>query len=199
MFQVNAYPIFDISHFIIPFIPVLYYSILKDFDFGRLRFYYRFLILVLFVSFPVIYVLKSIFCYDYVVSFDVSHYLFLRNKGDVNNVLEKESKVVKEYYQKYDYSFLITRNSYAIKLYNDIPIGQYDLLLNGNMGYHGSQRIVKEIDNLCQNNSCVFFVEDMSSEKDGQFSKVIYYYVLNQYHRIAGNSSFFVYDNQKKE
>ena len=198
MFQVNAYPIFDISHFIIPFIPVLY-CILKDFDFGRLRFYYRFLILVLFVSFPVIYVLKSIFCYDYVVSFDVSHYLFLRNKGDVNNVLEKESKVVKEYYQKYDYSFLITRNSYAIKLYNDIPIGQYDLLLNGNMGYHGSQRIVKEIDNLCQNNSCVFFVEDMSSEKDGQFSKVIYYYVLNQYHRIAGNGSFFVYDNQKKE
>ena len=195
MFQVNAYPIFDISHFIIPFIPVLY-CILKDFDFNQLRLYYRFLILVLFLSFPTIYVLKSFFCYDYVVSFDASNYLFLRNKGDANNVLQKESEIVEKYYYQYDYAFLLTRNSYAIKLYCDIPIGQYDLLLNGNMGYHGSERITKEIEDICKQNTCVFFVEDMSSEKDGQFSKKIYYYVLNRYQRKSGNDSFFIYDNK---
>lgn len=195
MFQVNAYPIFDISHFIIPFIPVLY-CILKDFNFNQLRLYYRFLILVLFLSFPTIYVLKSFFCYDYVVSFDASNYLFLRNKGDVNNVLQKESEIVEKYYHQYDYAFLLTRNSYAIKLYCDIPIGQYDLLLNGNMGYHGSERIVKEIEDICIKNTCVFFVEDMSSEKDGQFSKKIYHYVLNRYQKKSGNDSFSIYDNK---
>ena len=195
MFQVNAYPIFDISHFIIPFIPVLY-CILEDFNFNQLRLYYRFLILVLFLSFPTIYVLKSFFCYDYVVSFDASNYLFLRNKGDVNNVLQKESEIVEKYYYQYDYAFLLTRNSYAIKLYCDIPIGQYDLLLNGNMGYHGSERITKEIEDICIKNTCVFFVEDMSSEKDGQFSKKIYHYVLNRYQKKSGNDSFFIYDNK---
>ena len=195
MFQVNAYPIFDISHFIIPFIPVLY-CILEEFNFNQLRLYYRFLILVLFLSFPTIYVLKSFFCYDYVVSFDVSNYLFLRNKGDVNNVLQKESEIVEKYYYQYDYAFLLTRNSYAIKLYCDIPIGQYDLLLNGNMGYHGSERITKEIEDICIKNTCVFFVEDMSSEKDGQFSKKIYHYVLNRYQKKSGNDSFFIYDNK---
>lgn len=195
MFQVNAYPIFDISHFIIPFIPVLY-CILEDFNFNQLRLYYRFLILVLFLSFPTIYVLKSFFCYDYVVSFDSSNYLFLRNKGDVNNVLQKESEIVEKYYYQYDYAFLLTRNSYAIKLYCDIPIGQYDLLLNGNMGYRGSERITKEIEDTCKQNTCVFFVEDMSSEKDGQFSKKIYHYVLNRYQKKSGNDSFFIYDNK---
>ena len=194
MFQVNAYPIFDISHFIIPFIPVMY-CILRDIRFENLRLYYRGLVMVLFLAFPAIYVIKSFLCYDYVVSFDKSNYLYLRNKGDVNNVLKKESGVVKKYYGEYDYSFFMTRNSYAIKLYNNIPIGQYDLLLNGNMGYHGSERIVREIGDICKKKTCVFFVEDMSSEKDGQFSKKIYSYVLDTYSKIAGNDSFWIYDN----
>ena len=195
MFQVNAYPIFDMNHFVVCLVPVIY-CVVKEFNFMRLRFYYRFLLLGCVWSIFVIYVLKLIFSLDYRISLESDKFWYLRNNSGNDISLKKELEIVEKYYSKYEYSFIIGSGSYAIKLYSSIPIGQYDLLADGNLGYYGEERVIREIDSLCGSHSCGFFVEKQEFKKYSQFSKKIYDYVLSHYKKMWGNEFIFIYDNQ---
>ena len=194
MFQINSYPIFDLGHFIVCLIPVVY-CVLENFEVKKLRLYYRFLLMSVVWCIFVLYVLKVVFTLDYKIDFNQEKFWYLRNNSSRENSVIKESEVIKKYYLDYDYYFIIGVSSYVIKLYNDFPIGQYDLLSNGNLGYHGDVRVIREIDNLCKKKSCVFFVEEQKFEKYSQFSENIYDYVLSHYQKVSGNKGFFVYDN----
>lgn len=195
IFQVNSYPIFDMNHFVVCLVPVIY-CVIKEFNFMRLRAYYRFLLLGCVWSIFVIYVLKLIFSLDYRVSLESNKFWYLRNNSGNDISLKKESEIVEKYYSKYDHFFIIGSSSYAIKLYSDIPIGQYDLLADGNLGYYGEERVIGEIDSLCGSHSCGFFVEKQEFKKYSQFSKKIYDYVLSHYKKMWGNKFIFIYDNQ---
>ena len=195
MFQINSYPIFDLGHFIVCLIPVVY-CVLENFEVKKLRFYYRFLLMCVVWCIFVFYVLKIVFSLDYKVDFNKEKFWYLRNNSGNDISLKKESEIVEKYYSKYDYSFIIGRGSYAIKLYSGIPIGQYDLLADGNLGYYGEERGIGEIDSLCGSHSCGFFVEKQEFKKYSQFSKKIYDYVLSHYKKIGGNEFIFIYDNQ---
>ena len=194
MFQVNSYPIFDAWHFVVCLIPVVY-CIVENLNIGKLRSYYRFLLMSVVWSIFVIYILKTIFTLDYHIDFNQEKFWYLRNNnGGWYGVME-ESKVVRDYFDQYDNFFIIGVSSYTIKLYNDMSIGQYDLLSNGNLGYHGDSRVIQEIDDICQKESCVFFIEKQEFKKYSQFSRKIYSYVLENYHFVSGNEIFFVYEN----
>lgn len=195
MFQINSYPIFDLGHFIVCLIPVVY-CVLENFEVKKLRFYYRFLLMCVVWCIFVFYVLKIVFSLDYKVDFNKEKFWYLRNNSGNDISLKKESEIVEKYYSKYDYSFIIGSGSYAIKLYSGIPIGQYDLLADGNLGYYGEERVIGEIDSLCGSHSCGFFVEKQEFKKYSQFSKKIYDYVLSHYKKIGGNEFIFIYDNQ---
>ena len=195
MFQINSYPIFDLGHFVVCLIPVIY-CVLENFEVKKLRLYYQFLLMSVVWCIFVLYVLKIVFTLDYKIDFNQEKFWYLRNNNSGEIPIMKESEVIKKYYLDYDYYFIIGVSSYAIKLYNGFSIGQYDLLSNGNLGYHGDVRVIKEIDNLCEKKSCVFFVEEQKFEKYSQFSENIYDYVLEHYYKIDGNRGFFVYDNQ---
>ena len=72
-------------------------------------------------------------CYfinDYKINFE-RKIDFLRNSGDVELLTEK----VKDYVEDNENFLFNDWYGYFIKLYYDIPIGQYDLLLSGNVGY----------------------------------------------------------------
>ena len=196
MFQINSYPIFDLGHFVVCLIPVIY-CVLENFGVMNLRLYYRFLLMSVVWFIFVFYILKIVFTLDYKIDFNQEKFWYLRNNSSREIPIMKESEVIKKYYLDYDYYFIIGVSSYAIKLYNNIPIGQYDLLSNGNLGYRGDVRVIKEIDNLCEKKSCVFFVEEQEFEKYSQFSEKIYDYVLSHYQKVVGNEPFFVYDNKK--
>ena len=133
---------------------------------------------------------------DYNVDLNKEKFWYLRNNNGGWYGIEKEIEVVKDYVYQYDNFFIIGVSSYTIKLYNDMPIGRYDLLSNGNLGYHGDIKIIKEIDQICRDKTCVFFVEEQKFEKYSQFNEKIYDYVLNNFHKIGGNDYFFVYDNK---
>ena len=195
MFQINSYPIFDLGHFIVCLIPVVY-CVLENFEVKKLRFYYRFLLMCVVWCIFVFYVLKIVFSLDYKVDFNKEKFWYLRNNSGNDISLKKESEIVEKYYSKYDYSFIIGSGSYAIKLYSGIPIGQYDLLADGNLGYYGEERVIREIDSLCGSHSCGFFVEKQEFKKYSQFSKKIYDYVLSHYKKMGGNEFIFIYDNQ---
>ena len=132
MFQINSYPIFDLGHFIVCLIPVVY-CVLENFEVKKLRLYYRFLLMCVVWCIFVFYVLKIVFSLDYKVDFNKEKFWYLRNNSGNDISLKKESEIVEKYYSKYDYSFIIGSGSYAIKLYSGIPIGQYDLLADGNL------------------------------------------------------------------
>ena len=195
MFQINSYPIFDLGHFIVCLIPVVY-CLLENFEVKKLRLYYRFLLMCVVWCIFVFYVLKIVFSLNYKVDFNKENFWYLRNNSGNDISLKKESEIVEKYYSKYDYSFIIGSGSYAIKLYSGIPIGQYDLLADGNLGYYGEERVIGEIDSLCGSHSCGFFVEKQEFKKYSQFSKKIYDYVLSHYKKMVGNEFIFIYDNQ---
>ena len=195
MFQINSYPIFDAGHFVVCLLPVVY-CIVENFDIMKLRLYYRFLLMSVVWLIFLFFVFKTIFMLDYNIDLNKEKFWYLRNNNGGWYGIEKESKVIKDYVYQYDNFFIIGVSSYTIKLYNDMPIGRYDLLSNGNLGYHGDIKIIKEIDQICRDKTCVFFVEEQKFEKYSQFNEKIYDYVLNNFHKIGGNDYFFVYDNK---
>lgn len=123
--------------------------------------------------------------------------MYLRNYKNLNDILFEESKIIKKYSASYDYVFFIVECQYARDLYFDYSIDRYDLMYEGNMGYNGSYKMVNEIDNVCDENSCVFYVDENFIENSPQFSKTIYNYIINNYNRrnVYMNGNLVIYTN----
>ena len=107
---------------------------------------------------------------------------------------------VKNFLDQYeDYRpYILGHFSYLIKLNNDLPINKYDLINNGNMGYHGSEKYLKEIDTYCKENRCIFIMNDSEAtiSKTIQTNREILSYVGSNYHKIYSSNVFSVYINQ---
>ncbi len=112
-----------------------------------------------------------------------------------NNIISESDSIMKDK-ELADYQFIISPESYFIKLYSNMKINKFDLLLNGNMGYDGSFKTIKRIDNICKSNRCIFYVKKEMLFDDGdQFNIDIYNYPANKYNFIYSNSYFNVYSN----
>ena len=174
-FQVMSYPIFDDGHVFLSLIP--YFYLLFDYSFTFSKF--LFLIVLLgysFLFFP--YSLENIH-----LTRDV---FWLRNDNNIdfsllNSIHDKE--------EDYDYIFIADWYAYVYKLYYNIPINQYDFLLSGNAGYHGVQKRINEIDQLCKEKSCLFAIRDNEFQQWFEFD----YYIKDSYQYIEEESGFKFY------
>lgn len=197
-FQVMSYPIFDITHWFLGFIPFFCY-IFRNFDYRKLGNKLEFLRIVFCVSIilTVIYFLFSYLLIPYNIKFDRSNYFYLRNVGGIGyESLSFEENIVNKYLNEYEEKYFIIYDSYRLKLYMNIDINKYDLLLDGNMGYKGSLGYIKEIEYNCSYRNCVFFVNAPNFELDDcQFSEDIYNFVIMNYNKIDSNDYFDVYSN----
>ena len=125
------------------------------------------------------------------------NYLYLRNmdKQVYNNLIQKNN-IINNNWDKKEFNFIISPDSYLTKLYLGININKYDLLLNGNMGFNGNKRIIKELNDICNKNKCTFHVsKNIIFNKKNQFSKEIYDYVINTYTLTQGSSYYDIYKN----
>lgn len=182
VFQLIAYPIFDIRHVVCSCFPV-FYLILKNINnkhiLFTLGFFIYFLYLDLFVSI------------DYSISFD-NNILFLRNSGDLD-LLANE---VNDYVDGSENFFFDDYYSYFVKLYNGIPISQYDLLLSGNVGYKGMEKKLEELDKLCSIKKCYFFtVEYEDGDILGDQFKSFHNYIIMNYEKKDSLYGFDIYTN----
>ncbi|MCI6265686.1 MAG: hypothetical protein MR598_02430 [Erysipelotrichaceae bacterium] len=192
MYQIITFPITDISHFVLGWAPVIYILFQKK-------------ELTKFIKISTFLVLLTIqvsilFMNDYVTSIKPRIYLdhntsntFL--EGRLTPIItENYISTMKELIQRYpDHKLYILGNySYLVKLYLDIPINKYDLINDGNMGYHGSQKYIQEIKKDCQNQSCLFIVNDMELTKKSynQTNAEILEYVTKNYNKIYSSSVF---------
>lgn len=182
MFQLIMYPIFDIRHWFCSFFP-FFYLVLKRINCKYVLFMIAFFVYLL--SFSLFFTYKS------KVNFD-NHLLYLRNVGELETLV----KEVKTYVGNNNNFFFTDYYNYLIKLYYDIPISQYDLLLIGNVGYHGMDMKLKELDTLCSNEKCYFFVEKNNEKTILERQYFSFYdYIINNYKKKDSLFEFDIYTN----
>ena len=182
-FNLLIYPLIDFNHFIICFIPV-FYLILKNVN-------TKSILLLLFVF-------SSCFCVLFVGPvyhpfYNHNDFMYMVGREDWRNYLESSS-VLFDKYDNYENRFFLVDDAFAFKMFMNEDINKYDLMLKGNMGYHGDDKYIREIDNKCKNYDCVFFVGGICFDCiDNQFSEKIYNYVVNNYDMVESNDYFSVY------
>ena len=95
---------------------------------------------------------------------------------------------------------MINSSGYILKLEANIPINKYDMLLNGNIGKNGTNRIINDFNQICKKEQCSFWVNNSNYEtKDyNQYNKELHEYVVNNYIKDEDMLGFTIYRNYKK-
>lgn len=193
IFQIITFPIVDYYHFIISFIPVVYLMLLK--------FHKNIAVLIIGTT----AVLSFVLSLNYIISFGERTFLEHYNvdnfmKGRLTYRITSDYVFrVKNTIDRYEgyRPYILGNFSYLIKLNNDMPMTKYDIINNGNMGYHGKDKYIKEIDDYCKKEKCIFIImdEEIVTEKNIQTNREILKYVKSNYHQKYSSNVFSAYAN----
>ncbi len=185
-YQIMAYPIFNTMHIILSIIPVIIYFLdklvkKKKYNLNYLRYFNYFVSILLIcplLSIPLQYLNKDLVegenaleYKDISRSYLVNKDLFLKEVPNLNNT----------YFLMYD--------AYIYKYLLNNPITSYDLLLNGNLGYNGEERVIDYFNSLDSN---TYFVLNRVYT-GGQLSKNIDAYIRNHYLKVKDFQEFTLY------
>ena len=185
-YQIMAYPIFNTMHVILSIIPVIIYFLdklvkKKKYNLNYLRYFNYFVSILLIcpvLSIPLQYFNKDLVegenaleYKDISRSYLVNKDLFLKEVPNLNNT----------YFLMYD--------AYIYKYLLNDPITSYDLLLNGNLGYKGEERVIDYFNSLDSN---TYFVLNRTYT-GGQLSKNIDAYIRNNYLKVKDFQEFTLY------
>ena len=126
---------------------------------------------------------------------DSSSYLYGRNIPVYVN-LGYITNYINDNRDKYEHIYFFSKNAFYVKLNANYPLDKFDMILNGNMGYNGSSRYIKEIDKYCSNNSCMFILYKYEfDQKITQTNREIVEHVQNNYNVIDELYWFDIYTN----
>ncbi len=200
MYQVVTVPLFDFYHFMIGFCLFIYYILSKK-EIPSYRFKY-YVFISLFVP---IYICCSKNIYTNILFTDDKHYYLYQDSSSylygrhVNYQSVQQLEVVSDYLNsntsKYDSFYIISANSYFIKLYNHYDLDKFDLINCGNMGYHGSFNYIQELENICGKKKCLFIKFPDEYKKTAQTSKEIWKWISQKYKKIDQIAFFDVYES----
>ena len=195
MFQIMTLPIINYIHFVISFIPVVY-LILKRYKKNN---YIFFICIVGFYSF--------FLSFNFIIRFssktinNVEYYgidNFMKDRATYS-ITDNYILNAKEFIEKYanHQLYVFGRFAYLTKLNFDLSLTKYDIINNGNMGYNGASKYIKEIDEYCKNNKCLFIVneQEKSISITVQTNMEIINYVKDNYNSIYNSNLFNVYIN----
>ena len=193
-FQIMAFPLLDYQHVFYAFIPVVCY-ILMNYNLNKISFY-----------------LFGILCVFYlIISFYIgtnSPYFHLYSKKNsflygrsIIGIIDKQIDKLYSYLDKNrddNRLYIFSCYAYLIRLNNGEITDKYDLINNGNMGYKGEEKYIKEIDNYCSQNKCMFVLisEDLAGKN--QTSKKLLDYVQRNYDNVTNFEAFGIYTNNLK-
>lgn len=196
MFQVVTLPIINYYHFTTSFVPVVYllFKYFKDKSY--------------FFLFTTTAMILCFGCFNFLLFMMGDRYKTLTYYGKdnfmkgrvVGKFMEPTIDEIAEFIEKYaDYDvYYFGFLAYLAKLNLDIPINKYDLINNGNMGYKGKDKYIKEVDSNCQKNKCLIFINDYIGKNSDtlQVNKDILEYVKNNYTSICSSNVYNVYINR---
>lgn len=181
MFQIMFFPICDLPHFFISIVPVCYYLVKRNNNH------------LLYITVFGIALLIFGLSFDFHIVKD-DNFVYLRNVDLKILELDAQVSIIEKYMDDYEYKFYIFNMATFLKLYMNENTNKFDILNNGNFGYNGSLGYIKDINNICEKNSCIFFV--VNEKIDGQLNKDIYNYVINSYYLEDEYKYFNVYTNK---
>ena len=92
--------------------------------------------------------------------------------------------------------YIFSCYAYLIRLNNGEVPNKYDLINNGNMGYNGEEKYIKEIDSYCSQNKCMFVLVSEDLVHQNQTSKKILDYVQRNYDNVTNFEAFSIYTNE---
>ena len=197
MYQIIVFPIVDLNHFILGFVAAIYIFFL---DKGWTSFIRKSAFIVILTIGVAI-----LFIGSYTTTFRNRH--LLEHSNENNFAYKKLMPIINNQYisQMEEYInmypnhklYILGNYSYLVKLSLDIPINKYDLINNGNMGYKGADKYIKEIKNTCKKEKCLFIVNDGELRKEDfmQTNIKILEYVTSTYTKEYASYVFGVYVN----
>ena len=193
-FQIIAFPIFDIFHFMFCFL-VFYYYLLCNL---RIRVIFKGALILL-----SLFIFSRFFSFPYLVK-DVDSFMY----GKCFK-LSSDFQFLNDFYRDfvfdYDNIFIFSDFAYIIKLNNNHTLNKFDLINNGNMGYNGDKRYVKDISNICDNSSCLFVIDTfyifvlegkLKLPDTSQTNLEIIKYVSDKYDFVVSKNYFNFYINK---
>ena len=191
LFQVISFPIVDTSHFVLTVSPFVYYFYLNyNNKLSRYIFSVFFIFFILGFNY---FIYNNYACVIYKNRDSVFNYKAITK--DFLLYFDTIDKYTKEYS---DYKlYLFDTRAYVGKLEFNMQINKYDLINDGNMGYHGSYKYLEEIKDYCRSNNCLFIVNAKEGMEDlNQSNKDIIKYVMNNYYNISSSGLENVYVNK---
>lgn len=178
-------PLFDVQHFAIYLVIVVMF-LCKYFRTYRYLEYFSILGLIIWsfligIAFHI--------TYRPVRTKDLNHFEYaLTSKYDYEKI-----KASKSILDKYENKILLSYFSMQYDIVNDNNISYYDVLLYGNFGYDGVNKMIKKIDEV----SDTYIIIDSNcyydNSVDSQFAKDIVSYVIKNYRYIKRDGDFLIY------
>ena len=186
-----CFPIVNYYHFVISFVPVLYYVISLKNN------YLNFAVSVFMITFFVVFSIGEMVKDDNYLYHSNSKIENFYEGRMVGNYLYETVLNIDEIINKYEWDkyYLLGNFSYIVKLSNDDTINKFDLINNGNMGYNGSNKYIDEIDKYCSSKKCLFIIENRSEMTTNQTNVDILEYIQENYIQDIGSNVFKVYIN----
>lgn len=192
-FQIICYPLFDRYHVFLGFIPVLTLFLSKIKLKKRIITITFYLFIIGIFSYNMYLIRNQTF--EYPNNTNVYKYRLV-NKNLIYNI-----KKISEYIKTINGNlFIINQNAYILKLEAKIPINNYDLLNNGNLGKDGEDKIIKELHNICNKEQCTFLMYDkeINNSTISQTNQKIIKYVSENYYKQEKILDLTVYRNEVK-
>ncbi len=182
-FQLIAYPIFNGFHVMYASVPVIYYIMSHLSPKIELIYKEYSKLLLLTLICPIAGTVMIYITHDFTYDNNIFKYRY------VNKEFYENSRIIDSIFKgNYDNVYFVMYSSYLNKYLLNIPINKYDLLLKGNLGYNGEERIINDFKDMQD----IYFVTYDKFE-GGQASKKIYDYVVNNTKYVTSKGRYNVY------
>ncbi|MBQ2872928.1 MAG: hypothetical protein IJE89_02905 [Bacilli bacterium] len=173
-FQLIAFPIFDMYHVLLPFIIALAYF-LKDIKLNKK------IIMLGFVVSNITVFIYNINLYS-TKNFSYPNNSSICKYNKISTAAVDYIKSISNYIKNNNNKkiFIVDMSAYLIKLEANIPINKYDLLNDGNLGKDGQYKIIKDFQDICDNEECTFLLrkEELTDKELSQYNQEIYKYII---------------------
>ena len=186
-FSTISYPLFDHYHVGL-FLFVFCYLL-----FSRISVSKPYFFVVCFSFSVIIYFVFMLLCHH----FELPHIASFPNFEMIKMSEETEKSIVSLSnflnHNKDKNIIFLTNDAYFFKIIHDLDITYYDLLNYGNHGYHGTERLLQNIENEPDAYFILSSDEYQNISLDNQFNIDVVNYVINNYPRIDKVGDYEIY------
>lgn len=191
-YQIMAYPIFNTMHILFSIIPVVIYFldyIAKTFNFKNNNYNYLKYINYLGIILLICPIFSTFLQYHFK---DLTKGINALKYKDINKQYLDNAKSISKEISNLDKTYFIMYDAYIYKFLLNQKINNYDLLLNGNMGYNGEKRTIDYFKSL--DKDTYFLLNEVF--EGGQLSKEIDSFIRNNYVKIKTFNGLVLYKKQ---